>query len=153
MAYGMKRWTPTAVNEADDPCAAFCQYIQQTLGVPAPTHADRGQLRKRTNEFFEQYPHTDWHTLCRVVTWMVANKRRVPRVSQVMDFVKFAWAKGQLSELDPANIEDAEADMMINTALQIEEDPDWRKRLLLARSPQTKREVYALWLSEVAMAS
>ncbi len=152
MAYGMKRWTPAMVNEADDPYFAFCEYTKQVLGVPHPTNADKVILRRKCKAFFKEYPHTDWFTMCRIVNWMVRNKRRVPKMYMVVDHYRYAWAKGALPELDPRYAEDAEADAMIAQALAVESDERWRRRLLLAQDPIQKREVYASWREE-AMAS
>lgn len=153
MAHGMIRWTPVMVNEADDPYYAFCEYAKQTLGVPHPSRTGMAALRRKCKVFFKEYPHTDWYTLCRVVGWMAANKRRVPDVFMIVDNYRYAWAKGALPELDPRNMEDPEADAMISQALSVETDERWRRRLLLAQAPHEKREVYASWQEEAAMAS
>lgn len=148
MAYGMTTWTPSMVQNADDPHAAFCEYVQQRLGTPPPTRADRGKLRKEANAFFERYPHTDWYSLCRVVIWAASRKVRPARVCTVLGYVRHAWSAGALPELDPVNATDPEADALVQAALRLETDPRWRRRLILARSPGAKREVYDLWENE-----
>lgn len=144
MAYGMKMITPQMVNESDDPAKLFCEYAQQRIGIPRATARDVMAVKKKAKLFFEEYPHTNWTTLCKVVVWMVANKRRVPNVHGVIDNYRYAWAKGQLPELDPANMEDPEADHLIREALKIETDELWRRRLIMA-TPSHKREVYEFW--------
>lgn len=148
MSYGMVTWTPTMVQNADDQYDAFSQYVQQRLGTPAPTQVDRAKLKKEVKIFFKQYPHTDWHSLCRVVIWAASRKVRPVRVYTVLNYVRYAWAAGALPELDPGNATDPEADALVQVALRMETDPRWRRRLVLARSPGAKREVYSLWENE-----
>lgn len=138
-------WTPDLVQNAVDQPVAFAEYCQQTMGVPWPTGKDMQVLRKRIKEFFTQYPHTDYHTLCRVVTFLRTRKRRVPRVWMVVDEFRKAWAAGALPELDPGRARDDHLDTLIADALLTETDPQWRRRLLLAENPQAQREVYASW--------
>lgn len=122
----------------------FAEYCQQTLGTPWPTNQDRIILRKKVKEFFAHYPHADWYTLCRVVMFARSRKRRYERVWAVIGEFRKAYTAGVLPELDPANRVDEKYEMLVSRALETEDDPYWRKRLLLAQGPQ-KEEVYVEW--------
>jgi len=144
----LKTWTPDAVQADDDQPKAFAEYAQQTLGVPWPTLKDLILLRKKANEFFEHYPHTDWRTLCRVVDWAANRKKRYSRVWMLVDDFRKAWAAGALPELDPNRQTNATVEEQIFEALETETDESWRRRLLLAQGARQQEEVLALWRQE-----
>lgn len=140
-------WTPSDVQNAADPAKAFADYCQQTMGVPWPTIGDLKILRKKANEFFEHYPQADWTTLCRVAQWCRSRKRRCSRVWLVVDEFRNAWAKGGLPELDPRDNADERVEEGIERALEAEERPEWRRRLIAARGVDARREAYQEWLA------
>lgn len=147
----LNTWTPDLVQASPDQVAAFCEYCQQTLGVPWPTLHDMMILRKKIKELFGRYPNADYRTLCRIVVWMRARKWRVARVWAVVDKYRDAWAAGQLPELDPGyQPPDLNISSLIADALEEETDPVWRDRLLLASNPAAQREVYGLWQTSSA---
>lgn len=146
----LRTWTPDLVQAAPDQTRAFAEYIQQTLGVPWPTAKDMTILRKKCNEFFGHYPDLDYRSLCRVVVYCRTRKRRPPRMWMVVDEFRKAWSAGALPELDPVYREDENLDEKINAALATEQDPVWRRRLLLAQGPSARREVYAAWATSSA---
>lgn len=141
----LQRWTPQLVAEAADPNLAFANFVQQTLGVPWPTLKDQKILRARTAEFFEHYPQATWFTLCRVVTWLSAHRQRVPRVWMVVDKFRDCWVDGMLPELDPTQ-GDTELDAAIEAALQEEDDPSWRRRLMMTEGA-SRQAAYDEWVA------
>lgn len=124
----------------------FAEYTQQVLGVPFPTIKDTVILRKKIKEFFAAYPQADYTTLCRIVTWARQHRKRPPRTFMVVDLFREAWAGRALPELDqsPADVELARG---IHKALEIETDPQWRRRLRRA-SGSGRREVFEEWRQE-----
>lgn len=143
----LRTHTPDTVEAAEDQAAAFAEYVQQTMGVPWPTIRDMSILRKKIKDFFALYPTADYRTLCRVVGFMRSRRRRVPRTWMVVDEFRKAWAAGQLPELDPGYCSNPSLDAAIAEALTVEQDPAWRRRLLLAQDPASRQEVYASWQS------
>lgn len=143
----LRTWTPEMVNNDPDPTRAFAEYCQQTLGVPWPTKKDMIILRKKCKDFFALYPHTDWRTLCRVVVFLRARKRRPSRVWMVVDEFRKAWAAGQIPELNENRGTNEHVEANIAHALETETDPVWRRRLMLAQGPIARREVYREWLT------
>lgn len=141
----IQRWTPQLVAEAPDPNLAFANFTQQVLGVPWPTIKDQTILRSRTAEFFEHYPNATWFTLCRVVTWLKAKRKRVPRVWMVVDKFRDCWVDGMLPELDPAE-GDVELEVLIESALTEETDESWRRRLIMTEGP-ARRAAYDEWVA------
>ncbi len=139
--------TPDDVQNADDPAKEFAEYCRQTLGTPWPTLKDMIILRKKTKEFFEHYPHATWHTLCRVVVFSRSRKRRHAHVWAVMEDFRRAYVAGVLPELDPVNRVDEKFAGLVERALESEDDPSWRRRLLLAQGSQ-QEEVYSVWRKE-----
>lgn len=138
-------WTPERVQEADDPNKAFANYVQQTLGVPYPTIKDMTILRKKTKLFFQNVPDADWKTLCKVVQWAKARKRRPPRVFMVVEMFRDAWAAGYLPELDRHARVDETVEAGIERALAVETRPEWRARLLGASGVTARAAAFAEW--------
>lgn len=124
----------------------LAEYCQQQTGIPYPTKAAMGKFKKSCNEFFLQYPNTDYRTLCGVVDWAKNNRKRYSDVSRLIMYgMRFAFADGYLTELDPSNRED-HIDNLIIEALQLETDPDWRENIMAARSGRARMDVYNQWL-------
>jgi len=140
--------TPEKVANAPDPSYAFAQYVQQVLGVPWPTLGDQVILKKKTNEFFGRYPHADYYTLCRVVTWIRGQKRtkRFTRVWLVIDSFRDAYAAGVIPELDRERSDD-HIEARIKEILAIEKDPVWRTRLIGTQGLEYRRKLYFDWVS------
>lgn len=143
----LTRWTPEMVAHAPDPALAFCEYAQQTLGVPWPTREDQCILRRRVKELLDRYPHADYFTLCRLVQWCRAHKKRKPRVWMVVDCWRDAWVAGALPELDPTHADD-DVERRIRAALDVEQRQSWRRRLLSAIGPAARRAAVDAWEAE-----
>lgn len=140
-------WTPDLVQAAPDPTRAFAEYIQQTLGVPWPTVRDMAILRKKCNDFFDHYPNLDYRTLCRVVIYCRNRKRRPARMWMVVEEFRKAWSSGALPELEPSTQQDDGLEEKIIAAIQTEQDPVWRRRLMLAQGVAARQEVYQSWVT------
>lgn len=138
-------WTPEKVATAPDPAFAFAEYVQQVMGVPWPTNNDIVVLRKKVGEFFSHYPNADYYTLCRVVGWCRARRKRFQRVWMVVDCFRDAYVAGALPELD-CDRQDGDVEAGIAAALDVESDPSWRRRFLACQGPQMRREALDDWL-------
>lgn len=128
-----------AVNDLD----SAEQFIKQQVGVGYVTGNDRAIFRKKVNELFEQYPQASWQTLARTAEWAKSRRRRYSRLFQVVEAVRYAYEDGYLPELDPNTTVDV--DGQIQDALRFEEDPQWRRRLLVAQGLQAKTAVLDMW--------
>lgn len=140
----LTRWTPDLVAEANDPVAAFAEYVQQALGVPWPTLADMTRMRRRIKEIFAHYPQADYYTLCRIVAWAKADRRRFGRVPEVVDCFREAFKAGALPELDPPETE-VDVEEAIRAVLVNEQDPWWRRRLVATQGVEFRREALEDW--------
>jgi hypothetical protein len=136
-------WTPDRVAEAPDPIVALGNYMQQLLGIAFPTIADISGMRKFANEIHENYPGASVNTLCRVVQYAKAKRRRPTKGSQVMGMWREAMAAGYLSELDPNN--DEALMQTIYTILETETEERWRNRLLCCLDNDSRRLAIADW--------
>ena len=134
--------TPDDVHDAK----TFATYCQQTLGIPYPRQQDIRYLHKSLREFFEHYPQADYYTLCRIVEWAKAKKKRYAHVNKLVYAFRYAYADGFLPELDP-NSEpvDEQLEELIEAALKEETDDEWRRRLMIARGVTARTEVYQAW--------
>ena len=141
MTTWLKTWTPADVHSPDD----FAQYCQQFLGCPWPTYKDKAILSKKIKDLFKMYPQLDYYSLCRIAAWMKSKKKRPARVWMVVESFRDAWSAGALPELDPAERKDKTLEQKIEDALQTEDDPEWRRRLLGSRG-DARKEVYEQWV-------
>lgn len=133
---------PTDVHDA----MSFAAYAQQKLGTPYPTGKSIAMLKKSLNEFFEHYPQADYLTMCRVVEWARAKKKRYPHANQLVYAFRYAYADGYLPELDPnTEVVDEDLEAQIEAALRDERDEGWRHRLITAAGPTARREVFEAW--------
>lgn len=133
---------PEDVNDAK----SFAAYAQQKLGTPYPTGKSISILKKSINEFFEHHPQADYFTLCRVVEWAKAKKKRYPYANQLVYAFRYAYADGYLPELDPnAEIVDEDLEEQIEAALRDETNDEWRRRLITASGITARREVFEAW--------
>ncbi len=137
-------WTPELVAGAEDKPAAFAAYCQQTMGVPWATYKDMAILRKRIKELFEYYPRADYFTLCRVAAWCKSKRRRLSRVYQVVDRFRDAYEAGALPELDRDRLDDV-IEQGIVEALEVEQRPEWRTRLIRSVGPEARKAALAEW--------
>lgn len=144
----LTQWTPDRVAAAEDPCAAYAEYLQQTMGIPWPTIKDMSILRKHTKEFFDHYPNADWYTMCRLANYFRRRKRRFGRVYQVVTEFRDAYRDGALPELDPGygSASDSQLELNIAEALAGETRPEWVERLIRAEGVEARRGAYELWL-------
>lgn len=150
-------WTPAKVQQAADVKAtegppAFAEYCQQELGVGYATIKDMAILRRKIKEFFEHYPGTDYYTLCRVVAWCKQRKKRFTRVWAIVEAARDAMYSGALPELvgDPVD-QDLEGE--IERALEREDRPAWRRRLMGAAGQEAREQALKEWRDDVAAAS
>ncbi len=148
MSILLKIWTPDEVQLAKDPAKAFCSYVQQSVGVPHPTIKDVVLVRKKAKEFFANYPNTDWRTLCRIAAWCKARKIRLSRPWKIIDRFREAYVGGFLPELDNANRVDEDIETQIQTALQVESNEAWRRRLIMAQGVELRRMAISEWKKE-----
>lgn len=132
----------TRPDQVDDPLT-FAAYAQRVIGTPWPTIKDQMILRRRIKQFFTQFPQADYRTLVSVVHYCRARKRRPMHAWTVIDRFRDAWAAGWVPELDRLP-EDLEVDREVERALEIETDPEWRRRLIGARG-QGREEVLQQW--------
>jgi hypothetical protein len=123
----------------------FATYAQQTLGCPYPPLRDMILLRTKIKEFFAEKPQADYYTLCRIVQWAKANKRRPAAVWKIPPMWAWAWEDNALPELDPDQLKDKDLERRIALALEVETDPAWRRRLIGSESVEKRREVYDSW--------
>lgn len=140
----LTHWTPQLVAQAPDPARAYALYVGQVVGVPWATQKDLVILRKRINELFAHYPRVTYHTLCRLAQWCRTKGIRRQRVWEIVDLFRQAWAEKALPELDEPQ-HDRSVESRIIAALEIETNRDWRRRLLCAQGPTTRRNVLAAW--------
>lgn len=134
-------WTPDKVAAAPDPAKAFCEYLQQTMGIPWPTVTDIAILRKECADIFKHYPQANWFTMCRVAMYFVNRKTRFDRVWRVPQEFRRAWADGAVPELDLNNTFDPSVEARVGFALERETDAVWRRRLLLSTGTQRQLAV------------
>lgn len=144
-------WTPDKVQQAADEHAAdgpvaFASYAQQELGVAYPTVKDMAILRKKIKEFFALYDTADYHTLCRIVFW-AKNRKRKKRFNKTWALVE-AWrdalAQGALPELERGAV-DPGLEAEIQRALEVEQRPEWRRRLLGAAGAEARQKAILDW--------
>lgn len=129
---------------------SFAEYCQQETGIPYPTQKQIGVLRGAINDWFDEYPHTSYATLCQIVKWAKERRKRYATPGNLLKGgFRYAWEDGYLPELDP-DYDDRDADLEadIERALQQEKDPAWRRRLIVAQTNAARDEVYREWLTE-----
>lgn len=119
------------------------QFIKQRVGIGYVTGKDGAIFRKKVNEMFEHYPSADWQTLVKTAEWAKSRRKRYSRLHELVEAVRFAYADGYLPELDPNTQEDVDAE--IRNVLREEEDPRWRRRLMVAQGVQAKTMVLEQW--------
>jgi hypothetical protein len=130
---------PEKVTDAD----SAEQYIMQQVGIGHVTAKDGAIFRKKVKEMFEHYPTADWQTLVRTAQWAKARRRRFAHLYQLVEAVRYAYEDGYLPELDPNN--QGDVDEQIQSVLRREQDPNWRRRLLVAQGMQAKVAVLEMW--------
>lgn len=125
---------------------SFASYAQQRLGIPYPTRKSIAVLNKALKEFFAQYPQADYGTMCRLVEWAIAKRKRFAHTYSLVYAFRYAYKDGYLPELDP-NRERTNDDLeaLIEAALVVEKDPEWRRRLMVAHGVKARSEVYEAW--------
>ena len=146
------RWriTPHEVVSAKDHASAFAVYCQQEIGCPLVTKQNLMVLRKQAKLLFEKNPQADWMTLCRVVDWCKARKKRPTHPHVVVSLLPYAWKDGYLPELDPSS-EDPAVEERILQALRCEVRDEWMRRLTLAKGRAARREAVEEWERDVGM--
>lgn len=114
------------------------------MGCAVPTGKDVVLLKSVLKKFWADYPTADWLTLTKVVDHAQVRKRRFARIAAVVSWHKFALEDGCLPELDPAVVVYADINALIQKALEVETDPEWRARLFGARG-DGKQSIYESW--------
>ncbi len=130
-------------NDVKD-ATTFARYCQQELGVPRPRGKDFPILRKVIRELFAENPGTNYYTLCRIVDWAKANKKRYALPQNVVYAFRWAYRDGYLPEMAPVR-NDVELEAKITAALAVEQHEGWRYRLLRADGIEARNEVYVAW--------
>jgi hypothetical protein len=133
----LKTLTPDDVDDAK----TYASFVQQKLGVPCSGN-NLAVLRKKSKEVFEKYPGCDWKTLCQLVDWARARKKRPPSAWHLVSWFPYAWADHWIELPDPGS----HVDEKLERALQVENDPSWRRKIALAVGQKSREEVYSLWL-------
>lgn len=125
---------------------SFANFAQQKLGIPYPTQKSIAVLNKALKEFFAQYPQADYSTMCRLVEWAISKKKRFAHTYSLVYAFRYAYKDGYLPELDP-NRERTNDDLeaLIEEALVVEKDPEWRRRFMVAHGVKARGEVYEAW--------
>ncbi len=128
----------------------FALYAHQQCGTPNPTGKDIAKLNSYLKTFWERYPGANWETLCKIVDWSKNNKRKYfTAMALVETGHKLAWLKGYLPELD-FDATDVDNEARIVLLLGRDDLPDdWRRRFLLAQTPQEKEAVIERWDDEM----
>lgn len=130
---------PEQVTDRD----ALQQFIQQQLGVGYVTNNDQAIYRRKLKELFEHEPRATWATMISTVEWAKTRRKRFSRLYQVIESVRYAYEDGFLPELDT----DTETllDEQIREVLQTEDDPNWRRKLLVAQGSTAKSAMLDMW--------
>lgn len=127
---------------------SYARFVQQHVGVPYCTKGDVVALNKAISEFKERYPHLaekPWPTLVRAAMWCRSKKKRPAKIAAIVNtMLSWAWADGALPELDPRHHRDEDLEVAISHALERENDPVWRDRLIGAEGP-AREEVLRAW--------
>lgn len=119
------------------------QFVMQQVGIGYVTQKDTAVFRKKVKELFENYPGADWQTIVRTAEWAKARRRRYAHLFQLVEAVRYAYEDGYLPELDRNNTENI--DEQIRDVLRTEDDPAWRRRLMVAQGMQAKMAVLEMW--------
>lgn len=133
------------IDEVKD-IQTFSDYARQTSGVPYPSKMILNTAKKEAELLFQQYPNLTWKSLCQIVLWSKAKRRRHEHVLALLRSYRWAYKDGFLPELDET--EDTRLDDLIEKALAVESDPEWRRRLLESKGPARKR-TYEAWAFRV----
>lgn len=123
---------------------SFAAYCQQTIGIPYPTVRDLQVLKRTAKQFFAENPRASWQTMVRVADWCNNNRRRFPQAYGVFTQVRHAWSAHYVPELDPVQQTDPGLEERITSALAVETDVEWRRRLMIASGPM-RAVVYDAW--------
>jgi hypothetical protein len=126
----------------------FGRFCQQRMGLPYPTTKNLVILKRQAKAFFKENPNTDWQTLVRTFDWCVNHNRRYAEAYGVFNAVKYAWRDGYLPELNPTPPSDSKLEHRIESALKVEDDEQWRYRLLASVGIDARRRVYDAWRQE-----
>lgn len=132
----------TKAEEVKD-ALSLCRWASSAYGVPPPTKTDIMTLNKKARELFEQNPGTDWQTIVMVVKWSHSKKRRFGRIWAYLGQYRFAWADGVFDFVP----QDSDLDVAVRDALESEEDPVWRGRLLRSAG-EARAAVLEEWRSK-----
>lgn len=120
---------------------SYAAYVQQKIGAPCAGR-EIAALRRTTKKFFAEHPQADWGTLCQLVDWARAKKKRPPTAARLVSWFPYAWSDGYISLPDPG----AQVDENLERALTQEPDPSWRRKIALAVGQSNREEVYDSWL-------
>src|SRR5690606_16911809 len=126
---------------------SFAQYCQQETGIPLLRGRKIIALRKEIKIFFDTYPHATYFTLCRLVDWAKAKKKRYADASNLLSKgFRLAWVDGYLPELDPNYMPiDTDLEEKIEKAIAVETNQIWLRKLVIAKGGSSAQEVYESW--------
>lgn len=126
----------------------FAAYCQQRMGIPIPSGKNCAVLNKHAKALFDQYPNASWQTLVRTLDWCIGHNRRYAEAYGIVTAVRYAWRDGYLPELDPQKPVDEKLEHQIESALKVEDNEDWRYRLLTSSGIDARRRVFEAWRTE-----
>lgn len=124
----------------------FATYAAQEAGIPYPAKKHLYAASSEVEKIFALYPSLNWSSMCKIVDWAKENKKRYPHIMALINGYRYAYADGYLEELAPN--EDDSLETKIEQALEIETDPEWRRRLMVSNGPGRKI-VYAAWQKRI----
>lgn len=124
---------------------SFFVYAHQKLGVPYPRSKEISKVRKQLNLFFEAYPQASYNTLTDVVDWAKIRRKHFDMCGLVSAY-RWAYEDGHMRKLTrPA----PDADGMLNTLLDVVEDPVVRTNLRQAPDVKTRDEIYESYMASL----
>lgn len=136
----MKRIKPEEVVDHN----TLFDYAIQNLGIPMPTHVDKGKAMKQLKKFFAFYPNVEYDSWVHVVEWAKTKKKKFLSLNDFVGSFRFAYMDGWMPELDNSETDDLED--KIQWALTEEKDPEWRRRFIVTRGDDNRAELYQEWL-------
>lgn len=109
---------------------SFASFAKQETGVTFHYQSSFARIGKAYKEFREEFPHAGWPEFAKVVLW--AKERRGYRPLNVGQLA-MAWPYARDDDVfDSQDLHGFDLDGMVAEALHIEDDPEWRRRLLIS---------------------
>jgi hypothetical protein len=124
----------------------LADYCRQVAGVPYPTKQMKGKALKEAKRLMEEYPTLTWPGLANLAHWAKDNKCRFSSFVPLLASFRYAYRDGYMPELEVT--EDGRIEELLEAALAVETDQEWRRRLITARG-NGRKIVYAAWHKQV----